>query len=271
MSRVTVTEFTDPYSTWCWGAEPIVRRLREVYRDQLEVEYVMGGLIEDVAQFHDPTSELGHADEVAPHWLSAHHRHGMPVDASVWQEDPPDSSYPANVAYEAATFQDRERAHAFLRRMREAGAAEGRNLAREETLVELAGAVGLDADQFEQDLSSDRAREAFEADLERTREHGATALPTFVVEVDGERELLRGYRPFVAFEKALTEHAPDLTEHDPRPPAEFVAHYGRVATKEVAEAHGLAVEEAADRLRSLAEEGRVVPVEAGNGHFWEPA
>ncbi len=272
MARVTVTEFTDPYSTWCWGAEPVVRRLREVYRDQVRLEYVMGGLAGDFADFHDPANEGDWTEEVVPHWLSASERHGMPVDVSVWEDDPPTSSYPANLAYEAAALQDRDLAHEYLRRLREAAAAEARPLDDESELLALAEAVGLDVDRFRAALDDGRAREAFEADLRRKREHGVTALPTFLVSVDGDRELLRGYRPFASFEKLLTERADDLDEHDPRPLPEFVAEArGRVATQEVAAVYGLSVEEARRELRSLAADGRAQQVEVGTGYLWESA
>lgn len=270
MARVTVTEFTDPYSTWCWGAEPVVRRLQEVYRDQLRLEYVMGGLAADFSNFHDPANEGDWTEEVVPHWLSASDRHGMPVDVSVWEETPPTSSYPANLAYEAAALQDRTLAHEYLRRLREAAAAVVRPLDREDELVDLAESVGLDANRFRVALDDGSAQEAFDADLRLKREHGVTALPTFLVEVDGETELLRGYRPFASFEKLLTEFADDLQEHEPRPLAAFVDQStGHVATQEVATVYGLTTDEAFDQLRSLADEGTVEPVEVGTGYLWK--
>ena len=272
MARVTVTEFTDPYSTWCWGAEPVVRQLREVYRDQLRLEYVMGGLAEDFADFHDPANEGDWTEEVIPHWLSASDRHGMPVDVSVWETDPPTSSLPANLAFEAAALQDRDLAHEYLRRLREAAAAEARPLDDEDDLLALAESVGLDVGRFRAALDDGRAREAFDADLRRKRKHGVTALPAFLVSVDDRAELLRGYRPFASFEKLLTERADDLDEHDPRPLPEFVeAARGRVATQEVAAVYGLSVEEALEELRSLADDGHLEPQEVGTGYLWESA
>lgn len=270
MARVRVTEFTDPYCTWCWGAEPLVRRLRETYRDQLSVEYVMGGLAEDFGQFSDPVGGA-EAGEVAPHWQAAAQQHGMPVDVSLWREDPPSSSYPACVAYEAATFQDRECAHAFLRRMREAGLAGGANLEREETLVDLAAEVGLDVDRFRADLDGERARAAFEADLEAADEHGACSFPTFLVEVEGTTELLRGYRPFPAFDKLFTEAGADLVAHEPREVAELVDAYGRIAPREVAEIRGVSSDAARARLDALVDAGDVRRVDAGTGFLYEPA
>lgn len=271
MSRVTVTEFTDPFSSWCWGAEPVRRRLAEVYRDQLRFEYVMGGLAEDLDDFRNPSGGALEDEGLAAHLQVAAHRHGMPVDVSHWREHPPTSTYPANVAFEAATLQGRDRAHAYLRRLREASLAEGRNIERTAVLVELAAAVGLDVDRFRADLGSGRARTAFEDDLERTREHGITGLPAFLIEFGDEAELLRGYRPFATFEKLFTESGLDLDAHEPRPVADLVDYYGRVATREVAEIHGLGVEDARAQLRRLEETDEVRAVEAGTGVLWEPA
>lgn len=271
MSRVRVTEFTDPYCTWCWGAEPVVRRLREVYRDQLSVEYVMGGLAEDFEQFTDPAGDVASDGEVAPHWQAAAQQHGMPVDVSLWREDPPSSTYPACIAFEAAAFQGDERARAFLRRMREAGLACGANLERPEVVAGLADEVGLDGEQFRADLDSEAAREAFEADRRSARQHGASSFPTFLLEFDDGRELLRGYKPFAKFEKVFTQADVELTRHEPRDVATLVETYRRVATQEVAEIHQVARAEAAERLGALADEGRVRRIEAGTDFFWEPA
>ena len=269
MSRVTVTEFTDPFSSWCWGAEPIRRRLKEVYRDQLRFEYVMGGLAEDLDDFRNPAGGSLADEGLAAHLQIAAHRHGMPVDVSGWRENPPNSTYPANVAYEAAALQERDRAHAYLRRMREAGLAEGRNLERESVLVELAEEVGLDVQRFRTDLDSEKAQAAFGEDLGRTREHGITGLPAFLIEFENETELVRGYRPFATFEKLFTESELGLESSNPRPVPELVTHYGRVATREVAEIHGLSVEDARMELRRLEETGEVRAVTAGTGLLWE--
>jgi putative protein-disulfide isomerase len=271
MPRVQVTEFTDPYCVWCWGAEPVRRRLEEVYRDQIGFEYVMGGLVEDFEQYSDPVREGETEGDVAAHWQSAAQRHGMPVDVSLWRDDPPASSYPACVAYEAATMQDPGLADAFLRRMREAGLARGANLEREAVLADLASEVGLDAEQFRADLDGDEARAAFEADRQTARKRGATSFPTFRVETDGESELLRGYKPFESFQKLFAQADADLREYDPRPVPALLDQYGRLATQEVAEIREVSPDAARSTLSALADEGRVKRIQAGTGFLWEPA
>jgi predicted DsbA family dithiol-disulfide isomerase len=249
----------------------VLRWLREVYRDQLSLAYVMGGLAADFEPFTYPAGDVESDEDVAPHWQAAAQQHGMPVDVSLWREDPPSSTYPACVAYEAAALQDRERAHGFLRRMREAGMAGGANLERTDVLADLAAEAGLDVERFRSDLEGEEAREAFETDRRTARQHGAASFPTFLVEFDDDRELLRGYKPFAKFEKVFTEADVDLDSHEPRTVADLVAHYGRVATREVAEVHQLAHDDAARRLGGLADEGRVRRVDAGSDFFWEPA
>ena len=54
---IEIVEYTDPYCTWCWGSEPVLRHLQEAYGDQLTIRFVMGGLVEDSKTFSDPRTE----------------------------------------------------------------------------------------------------------------------------------------------------------------------------------------------------------------------
>jgi protein-disulfide isomerase-like protein with CxxC motif len=48
---VEIIEFTDPVCTWCWGSEPILRKLETHYEDQIRLCFVMGGLVKDIRDF----------------------------------------------------------------------------------------------------------------------------------------------------------------------------------------------------------------------------
>ena len=52
-------QFTDPYCTWCWGSEPVMRHIEEVYGSQVRFGFVMGGLVPDVSKFNDPLNKIG--------------------------------------------------------------------------------------------------------------------------------------------------------------------------------------------------------------------
>jgi predicted DsbA family dithiol-disulfide isomerase len=69
----------------------------------------------------------------------------MPVKVNgfkLFTEETP-STYPMNIAFKAAQFQSNDLARKFLRRMREAVAAEALNANKTEVLIELAGECGL--------------------------------------------------------------------------------------------------------------------------------
>ena len=53
MNKIKIYQFTDPVCVWCWGNEPVVRALDYLYGDKIAIEYVMGGLIEDITTLYD--------------------------------------------------------------------------------------------------------------------------------------------------------------------------------------------------------------------------
>lgn len=200
----------------------------------------MGGLVKDATQFSDPLNHIGGpemAKQVARHWEEASQRHGMPVDAQVWidMKDEFRSTWPANIAFKAAEMQDREKANHYLRRLREATAAEHQFIHRREVQSVLAQEVGLD--------------------------HERLILMFF------------GFQPYPRFVElferlAASElQAREITADDASILA-FVRKYGKVAAREVAEVFSLKMSETRERLDRLASEGELGKQIAGNGWFF---
>lgn len=270
-TQATVTVFTDPFCTWSWGSEPILRRIEETYREQVDIAFVTGGLIEDFETFHDRANGISQPADVAPHWREAADRHGMPVDATVWTENPPNASYPPSIAYHAAKLVEPELASDYLRRLREAFAAERRRIDDPRVMVELAAEVGLDVSRFQAELDGEPARRAFREDLRETRRRKAGVFPSYRIHDGEEGTLLRGFQPFRAIEGVLEEIAPSLEQHEPRPLSVFLEHHGRVATREVEEVYRLDHREAMQRLGTFDERGEVSRLERGSSEFWVTA
>ena len=189
-SQIEIVEFSDPYCTWCWGSEPVLRHALEAYGDRLRVRFVMGGLVEDRATFYDPANGIGGEQwerQIAAHWVEASGRHGMPVDMAHYERvlGMP-STFPANIAYEAAKLQDPALADRYLRRLREAAAIEGLAIHEPEVLADLAAEMGLDRERFTSDFAGP-AVDAFAADREVCATYRVHGFPAFLVRV-GERE-----------------------------------------------------------------------------------
>ena len=266
--HVTVTQFTDPMCTWCWGSEPIIRHLRVAYGNQLRVSYVMGGLIEDFETFYDARNDISEPGDVGPHWLEASDIHGMPVDTDIFDVDPAHSTYPASRAFVAARQQDRDLANRYLRRLREAYATQVRNINDRDEQVELAQSVGLDIEAFTTALDSGTARSGFHDDLSRTRTAGVRAFPTYRIEGPRGTRQLSGFQSFDDLVDVLSAVAPTLEQLSPPPVERFISDYGPVATQEVAEVYGSSRGETRQLLQALNDEGRLRREPRGNGVFW---
>lgn len=276
-----IQSFTDPVCTWCWGAEPVLRKLQVGYGDQVRIRPVMGGLVEDIRAFHDRANGIGGDPagsnaQIAAHWLEASKRHGMPVQTEGFRLFTAEtvSTYPQNIAFKAAELTDPALAARYLRRLREASAAEARETGRQEVLIELASAVGLDLAAFIGHLTDGSAERAFRADLETTRQFGVRGFPTFGLSFGERALLLRGYQTFQAMQaviKTLSEGA--LLWQVPTADADsllgFLCHFGRAAPVELTTVFDLALSDLEPILATLEAAGTVRRVAAGNGWFYE--
>ncbi len=174
-NTVTIQYFTDPICSSCWGIEPQLRRLAVEYGSAVEVEYHMGGLLPGWDGFNG--GGISKPSDVATHWNEMSQHYKMPIIGDVWLEDSLASSYPPSIAFKAAELQDKQMAHAFMRRMREMVFMEKRNIARQGVINEAAAQVGLDSVRLESDMKG--AGDAlFKADLALTRASGVRGFPT---------------------------------------------------------------------------------------------
>jgi predicted DsbA family dithiol-disulfide isomerase len=273
---IELIEFTDPYGTWCWGSEPVLRRIQETYGGQVKLLFVMGGFTDDADRVHDPANGIGGSDwkrQVAVHWVDASSRHGMPVDISQFAERVAQkSTYPANIAYEAARLQDPAQADRYLRRLREAAATESRSIQLPEIQADLAEEICLDRPRFLADLAG-LAKEAFAEDQRLCREHGVQGFPTFLVSGGGRERILRGYTRFPAFaalfdsmaDKPLGRFRSAINEASV---LGFVGKYGSAATREVAEVFEVTDSDAEALLRQLVAKGQIEGHPAGAGTMY---
>ncbi len=275
---IELIEFTDPYCTWCWGSEPILRKIGKVYGSQIKTGYVMCGLVKDISEFYDPLNRIGGKDwnqQVAKHWLEASEAHGMPVNEKVFYDIKSDfwSTYPANIAVKAAEFQETEKATSFLRRLREAASAERKQIHKEDVQAELAIEVGLDESRLLLDIKSGRAKGAFDKDLGICRKYGVTGFPTFLIrDREGSENIVRGYHHFEYFEKAFRDLSPNIREQkqefNKTNVLRFIRKHGKVATIEVAVLFDISKDQTKQCLERLEKEKRIHKVVAGNDFFW---
>ena len=277
MEALTLIEYTDPHSIWCWGCEPVLRRVEWLY-PEVRVRAVMGGLFEDFRPMKEYWTRMSGGN-----WKSSVHTffsgvagtHRMPTDADRLLDATDDfvSTSPACLAAKAAELQGPREGGRYLRRLREAFNAEGRGIHRREVQEAVAVESGIDLGAFRAALEDGRAERAFQADLQATRADKVTGFPTFVVRRLAQAVRIEGYHPWDTFLGALQEFEPDLEDRTvpatPEAVVKFLAGHERLATREVAEVLGVPDDEAEILLDELEVNGRVARRPVGSGLFWE--
>ena len=279
---IEIIEFTDPVCTWCWGSEPVLRALEYHYKGKVSVGFIMGGLVEDMRDFHDDLNGIG-GDlskvnaQIASHWLEASNRHGMPVDIKDFSffTETHTSTYPTNIAYKAAQFQGEELANRFLRRVREAISTEGKQANRMEVLQELVKEVGLDKAKWMEDMENGSAREAFEQDLALCRQFQIHAFPSYLVKnEEGKGILLRGFQSYENFKQAITKLSDgEIKEQLPQKEnleeevKKVLNKYGKVAPIELEMLLDCSKEEMEALVEKMVDKGSVEQIKVGTGLF----
>ena len=278
---ITIIEFTDPACTWCWGSEPVLRKLEYYFLKNIKISYSMGGLVKDANTFLDQKNNIGgdlkqFNQQVAKHWLEASERHGMPVQTDGFElfTESDCSTFPMNIAYKAAQFQGEEIANRFLRKMREAIAAEARQANRTEVLIELANDAGLDIPPFVSSLNDGSAEQAFKLDRDRMNQYSIRGFPGYLVKNnEGKEVLLQGYQSyddFVAVIKMLSENsvAPAHYEVNMETIINFISCYDRIAPIELQMVFDLDKTITQNWLDSLTNSGHLSVQKVGNGAFY---
>lgn len=278
-NQLEIIEFTDPVCTWCWASEPVLRALKARYAEQLDISFIMSGLVEDIRTFEDIDHAIGGDpsdanNQIAQHWLEASKQHGMPVTTSTLElfsaEHP--SSYPQNIAYKAAEFEDQALADKFLRKIREATAVKAKQTNRDEVLLALAKEVGLDPEKLISHCIDGTAEAAFRMDLATTKAYKVELLPTFILRYKDKEAILQNYQSVDDFEEAIQNLVGnEITANIPTASAatilQFIRDYGRVVPLEIMMAFQLGEDRTMKLVHALEQKDLVKVQEAGNGMF----
>ncbi len=250
---VRIVHFADPWCWWSWGLEPVLKRLKAVYGDNLEVVYRMGGVFDDIDDWRD---HYGVDEESTVTWVrESVGIMGNPVEPDFYRKAGCTTTYPACLAFKAAQAQDPHKAERYLRRQMEAFQVETRP-ATEGELVRLAEEVGLDGNRLVQDLHSPEIKAAFLKDKEAMRTEKASFL-SLVIEADGQR-IVKG-EVFTAkpYEKEIDRMVPGLPKRAPADILEYLetVEGHLISTREIAEVFRISKEDAKGRLAKLADAG----------------
>ena len=270
--QLEITHFTDPACPFAFSAEPVRRRLRWHYGEQLVWRTRMIVL----------TLEPGEAERLAEGAPGLQRKYGMPIDPSPYPR--PVSSEPACRAVVAARLHAPEAEEPLLRRLR-VRVMVGGLLDDPELIAAAAGDVGLDPTTLAEWCARDDVETALQADIEAARSPAPAAraldhklggprerrrytAPSYEIApagVSGATAVVPGFNPVEAYEVAIANLAPALTRRPKPGHVEDLLEWAGepLATAEIALVMQLDVIAARTALSRVAR-----PLAAGADFYW---
>ena len=209
MGKIKITVFADPVCTWCWGSVPVLRALEFRLGENVEVDYVMGGMIEDITKFSN--RRLGIGGDIAlsnrnmhKAWVEASAVHGMPVCEQGFHlfSEEHRSTAPQNMAYIAAKIYAEKVADKgvspkkFLRRLQEATAVDAALTCDPDVITDLAAVEGFEPARLAEIMRSREVQRRYEEDKEKCRHYEVQTFPTYLLVYKGVELMLRGFTSY---------------------------------------------------------------------------
>jgi len=179
--KVTLYYFTDPICSHCWALEPVLNRFLIQYGHYFKFKTVLGGLLPGWNGFADRSNGIQKPADVADHWKEVGIHSRMPIDGTLWHDNPIQSSYPATRVFKVIQDQTPTKAHDFLRQTREAVFAFNKNVGDNQVLIDIVNQISLDGESVIKTASEDRAYDLMEEDFDLARNFGVSGFPTIII------------------------------------------------------------------------------------------
>jgi putative protein-disulfide isomerase len=203
---------TDPICSHCWALEPVLRKFVDQYGRYFNMHTLMGGLLEKWDGFADVSNGISGPADVAGHWREVGEHSRMPIDGTVWYDNPIESSFIPSRVYKVIQEKNSDLANAFLRRAREELFAFNKNIAQDEVLIHIVNQVGLDGEAIIHESKLPEANTSLHEDFQLVRDLGVRGFPTIVM-VNEEQKGVRivGARTLEDYTNALQQLLPEET------------------------------------------------------------
>lgn len=171
----------DPMCSWCWGFEPVRKKLFDALDTSVNIKRFVGGLAPDSS---DPMP-LQMQTMLQNTWRKIEQTiPGTTFNYNFWEQcQPRRSTYPSNRAVLAAKLQKPEYDEIMTHRIQQAYYVEAKNPSDDSVLIELARDIGLDAEKFTLDLNSEKVQNMLQQELMYTRNLGLNSFPSLAFQV----------------------------------------------------------------------------------------
>lgn len=180
-SEITLYYFTDPICSHCWALEPELRKFIYLYGQYFHVKTIMGGLLPQWSGFADVKNGIHGPADVTEHWQEVGRNSRMPIDGTVWLNDPLHSSFPPSLVYEVIKHEHPPYAEEFLRNLRKQLFVFNENIAKEEVLIRLVNELGLNGMEVVNKAMGSDGEIWLQEDFKLKEQMGVRGFPTIIL------------------------------------------------------------------------------------------
>ncbi|MFQ3905172.1 DsbA family protein [Staphylococcus sp. Mo2-7] len=202
-----------------WAFEPTLNKLLVQYGHLFNFQMVMGGLLEAWGDGPiDPANGIYKPADVTPHWQEVGNYSRMPIDGTIMEIDPVQSSFPASRLYKAIQHVDSPTAAIkFTRLVREAVFVFNKNISDKAVLKHIVedlykGDNTIDVDSILNIADSDIGQNLLAEDFNLVSQLGVRGFPTIViVNIDNQGTKIVGARSLETYIDALEKLDTSIT------------------------------------------------------------
>ncbi|MDX8387026.1 MAG: DsbA family protein [Ghiorsea sp.] len=179
----------DPMCSWCWAFRPVFKTLLSKLPQDIEVEYLVGGLAPDSSEPMDIDTQL----MIQKHWHTIEKRvPNTQFNFDFWtQNTPKRSTYPACRAVLAAKIQNAQKEDEMILAIQQAYYLSAKNPSDDEVLKNCANEIGLDVTQFENDFQAPTTQDLLLKTIQRVRNMPVAGFPSLVLKKNGQFQSIR--------------------------------------------------------------------------------
>ena len=176
----------DPMCSWCFGFSKVYQQLTEQLPENIELIRLLGGLAPDTDEIMPESTR----QMVQQNWQRIEQLiPGVEFNYGFWVKcQPRRATYPACRAVIAAREQGDEFDVSMTRQIQQAYYRQARNPSDNETLIELAGEIGLDQGRFSAQLVADQTQRRLLDEIATACSIGISGFPSLVLQNDDRLE-----------------------------------------------------------------------------------
>ena len=169
----------DPMCSWCWGFRPVLEQVKQSLPDSIEIRYVLGGLAADT----DLPMPQKMQNTIRETWKRIQHEiPGTEFNYDFWKRcRPRRSTYPACRAIIACRKQQPHLEGEMLLLIQQAYYLQAKNPSDLDVLLSLAEQLGLNTQQFSDDIESEVCQNALLKEIEFCRDINISSFPSLVL------------------------------------------------------------------------------------------